>query len=67
MTKVSVTAGGFEILSTETFSMNASIYLDCGGLLWMDSIDEQSTLEMQSGNAKFHSARRMPLIESKRK
>ena len=47
MTKVSVTAGGFEILSTETFSMNASIYLDCGGLLWMDSIDEQSTLETQ--------------------
>ena len=46
MTKVSVTAGGFEILSTETFSMNASIYLDCGGLLWMDSIDEQSTLEL---------------------
>ena len=34
MTKVSVTAGGFEILSIETFSMkNASIFLDSIGLL----------------------------------
>ena len=51
MTKVSVTAGGFEILSIETFSMkHESIFLDCGGLLWMDSIDEQITLEVLLGN-----------------